>query len=65
MTSGDEYLFKAAEFLARAEDETDPALRAELENLGRAYLRLATQAKANSLTDVTYEPPPPKLDAPK
>ena len=62
MTSGDEYLLKAAEFLAQAEGETSPETRVELENLASAYLRLAAQAKRNTLLDVTYEPAPPKID---
>jgi len=62
MTSGDNYLFRAAELLAKAEGESDPEKRTELENLGRAFLRLAEQARRNSETDVTYEPPSPKLE---
>ena len=65
MSSGDGYLFRAAELLAKAEYETDPEKRAELENLGWAFLRLAEQARRNSTNDVVYEPPPPKLDDPK
>jgi hypothetical protein len=62
MASGDDYLFRAAELLARAECESDPEKRAELENLGWAFLRLAEQARRNRATDIVYEPPPPKLD---
>jgi hypothetical protein len=62
MTSTDSYLFRAAELLAKAEAEPDPEKRTELENLGRAFLRLAEQARRNSETDVTYEPPDPKLN---
>jgi len=65
MASGDEYLIRAAELLAKAECETDPETRSELENLGLAFLRLAEQARRNSQTDVSYEPPPPKLDDPE
>ena len=64
MTSGDNYLFRAAELLAKAEGESDPEKRTELENLGRAFLRLAEQARRNSETDVTYEPPSLKLEDP-
>ena len=64
MTSGDDYLFRAAEFFAKAESETDLEIRAGFENLARAYLRLAEQAIRNAQTDVSYEPPPPKLDDP-
>jgi hypothetical protein len=62
MTSQDNYLFRAAELLAKSESEADPEKRTELENLGRAFLRLAEQARRNSETDITYEPPSPKLD---
>lgn len=65
MASGDDYLFRAAELLARAECESDPEKRVELENLGWAFLRLAEQARRNRATDIVYEPPPPKLDDPK
>jgi hypothetical protein len=64
MTSGDDYLFRAAEFFAKAESETDLEIRAGFENLARANLRLAEQAIRNAQTDVSYEPPPPKLDDP-
>jgi hypothetical protein len=65
MTSQDSYLFRAAELLAKAESESDQEKRTELENLGRAFLRLAEQARRNSETDVTYEPPSPKLSEPE
>ncbi len=65
MSSGDGYLFRAAELLAKAECESDPEKRVELESLGWAFLRLAEQARRNSANDVVYEPPPPKLDDPK
>jgi hypothetical protein len=45
MSSGDDYLFRAAELLARADYESDPEKRAELENLGWAFLRLAGEAE--------------------
>ena len=50
MSSGDGYLFRAAELLAKAEYESDPEKRVELENLGWAFLRLAEQARRNSRT---------------
>ena len=62
MAAGDEYRIKAAEFHAQARREPRPGLRAELENLARAYLRLAEQAQRNTQLDVTYEPPSPKID---
>jgi hypothetical protein len=65
MKPGDEYCAKALEFLAKAETESSPLMRAEFENLGAAYLRLAEQAERNAKVDVTYEPPAPNLDDPK
>lgn len=52
------YLLKAAELSAEAQVETDPARKVELENLTRAYLRLAEQAERNSHTDIVYETRP-------
>jgi hypothetical protein len=40
--------------------ESDTARKVEFENMARAYLRLAEQAKRNSLTDIVYETPPKK-----
>jgi len=65
MSSGDGYLFRAAELLAKAECESGPQNRVELEHLGGAFLRLAEQAGRNSSNDIVYEPPPPKLDDPQ
>jgi hypothetical protein len=62
--TGDDYRVKVAELRARASEEADPARRAEFESLAQAYLRLAAQAKRNTETDVTYEPPPPKISTP-
>jgi hypothetical protein len=62
MASGDGYLIRAAELLAKAEYETDPEKRSEFENLGLAFLRLAEQARRNSQI---YEPPPTKLGDPE
>jgi len=64
MVPGDNYRAKTLELLARAEIESDPQMRAELENLAAAFLRLAEQAERNSQLDLTYEPPPPKIDDP-
>jgi hypothetical protein len=65
LASGDDFLFRAAEFFAKAESESDLETRASFENLARAYLRLAEQAIRNAQTDISYEPPPPKLDDPE
>ena len=57
MTQREEYLLRAAELSARAQAA---ARKDEFENMARAYLRLAEQAKRNSLTDIVYETPPKK-----
>ena len=66
MVTGGKYKYcaKALELLARAEIESDPQMRTELENLAAAFLRLAEQAERNSQFDLTYEPPPLKTDDP-
>ncbi|HYC16709.1 MAG TPA: hypothetical protein VEC94_05865 [Pseudolabrys sp.] len=46
------------ELLARAEGETDPGIRAELENLAAAFLRLAEQAERNTKLVIDFEMPP-------
>ena len=60
VTAGDEYRAKAAELRARARRESDAILRAELDNLALAFLRLAAQAQRNNQADIVYETPPPK-----
>jgi hypothetical protein len=57
MTTVYEYRAKANEFLAKAQHETDRSLRAQYEQLGRSYLRLAEQAELNHKTDIVYETP--------
>ena len=64
MVAGDKYCAKALELLARAEIENDPQMRAELENLAAAFLRLAEQAERNTQFDLAYEPTSPKTDDP-
>lgn len=66
VVAGDKYKYcaKALELLARAEIESDPQMRAELENLAAAFLRLAEQAERNTQFDLAYEPPSPKTDDP-
>ena len=61
MSEADHYRIRAAKFHTKAQNETDPELRARFENLARAYLRLAEQADRNSETDVVSEPPVPTL----
>ena len=66
MTTGDEYRGRAANLRAKAQRETNAAVRTEFERLALSYLRLAEQAERNSLTDVVYEwvPPSRKDSAP-
>ena len=63
MVPGDNYRAKALELLARAEIESDPQIRAELENLAMAFVRLARQAERNSQL-ANYEPHPLKIIGP-
>jgi hypothetical protein len=64
MTPRDVYLMRAAELISKIDGELDPALRAEFENLARAYLRLADQAELNNQTDIVYETPNKDRDQP-
>jgi len=57
MTPRDVYLMRAAELIAKVDGELDPALKAEFDNLARAYLRLAEQADRNDHTDIVYGTP--------
>jgi hypothetical protein len=47
MSAGDNYLAKSLELLGKAENENDPPLRTEFENLAAAFRRLAEQAERN------------------
>jgi hypothetical protein len=58
MSSGDDYRAKAAAMNARAKQERSLLIRAELDNLALAYLRLADQAERNAQADLVYETPP-------
>jgi len=60
MRARDEYLLRAAHLLAKAGVEANAAIKDELENMARCYLRLAEQAKRNDETDIVYEAPPSK-----
>jgi hypothetical protein len=64
MTPRDVYLMRAAELIAKVDGETDPALRAEFDNLARAFLRLAEQAERNEQTDIVYETPNKRPELP-
>jgi|SRR5947209_657972 hypothetical protein len=57
MPTADEYRMKAAELRARSELEHEAGVRAELDQLALAYLRLAAQAEKNAATDIVYETP--------
>ena len=60
MTLRQQYLLRAAELSAKAQAESDNTRKEELQNLARAFLRLAGQAERNSHTDIVYETPPKK-----
>ena len=47
MTPGEQYRLKSAELVAKAR-ESEPHLRAELQQLARSYLRLAAEADRKS-----------------
>ena len=65
MAAADNYRIKAAEFYAEARRATglSPHLRLQFENLAKTYLLLAEQADRNERADLTYEPPPPRIDS--
>ena len=65
MAAGDQYRIRAASFHARARCALSMRLRVQYESLSEAYLRLAEQADRNDMTDITLEPPPPKIDNPE
>lgn len=52
MIPAEQYRARAAECQARAQRESDPALRVDWEIMALAYLRLAYQAERNAKTDV-------------
>ena len=61
MTQRDKYLLRAAEPIAKVQDEIDCARKVEIENSARAYLRLVEQAERNAHTDIVYETRPKKI----
>lgn len=65
MASGEQYRVKAVELRAKAQQESNPQIQAELEGLAAAYVRLAGQAERNSQIDLSYETPSPKDGKPK
>ena len=56
MARGDDYRIKAADMQAKAREESNPQLRAELERLVLSYLRLADQADRGIIYDVHLGP---------
>jgi hypothetical protein len=58
MTWGDTYRIRAAELRARAQSESRPGMKAELENLALTFIRLAQQSEYNTQLDVSYATPP-------
>lgn len=61
MTQRDKYLLRAAEPIAKVQDEIDCARKVEIENIARAYLRVVEQAERNAHTDIVYETQPKRL----
>jgi hypothetical protein len=65
MASGDQYRAKVAEFLAKAQTETDQSIVFELQTLARAYLRLAEHVDGKDrapimATSAMQSMPPPE-----
>ncbi len=56
------YRLRAAELIERAKSGTNSILAAEFKSMALVYLRLAKQAVRNAEADITYEPPPPKIE---
>ena len=52
MTRAEEYLFKAAELSALAEDEANPTLSSGFRQLAERCLKLAEKLEQDSQTDV-------------
>ena len=48
--TGNEYRVKAAELRAQLFYETNPSVRADIENIARSYLRLAEHADQKAMT---------------
>jgi hypothetical protein len=65
MPSGDEYRAKAAEFLAKAQTETDQTIIFELQTLARSYLRLAEHADGKNRAPIMVMPHPDSMPPPE
>ena len=57
MATGETYRAMAADFRAKAAQETEPTLRAEFDRLTHWYTRLADEADRKVRADVTFRPP--------
>jgi hypothetical protein len=55
MTLGEKYRLKAAEFRAKADQETKPLRRSSFETFVRVYQRLASQADRSAEINTLYE----------
>jgi hypothetical protein len=60
MSMWDQYRTRAAEFHARARNESDAMTRRQYESLATQYSRLAERADRNAVADLSREPPRPK-----
>ncbi len=57
MSVADIYRATAAQFNAKACNETDAGMQKEWAILAQAYIRLAEQAERNAKADIVYETP--------
>jgi hypothetical protein len=58
MATSADYRLKAAEFVAKAQQEPAATARLAYRLLAQSYLGLAELAERNSRTDLVYETPP-------
>jgi len=58
MAAGDRYRGKALELLVLADSESIQTVKAELENLAAAFVRLAEQAERNAALTIEFLLPP-------
>lgn len=65
MAAGDDYLFRAAELLAKAECESDAKNVPSLKIWAGLFCVSPGRCGATEPPTLSNEPPPPKLDEPK
>lgn len=65
MGKAEVYRRNAASCLQLVDKASDPAERAFLLDMARAWHNLANQADRNSRTDLVYETPPPRAPTPQ